>query len=79
MPRDQGNAPRDGDCIAFARFGDEWIGIGGGMQGIFGALGFVGAARKKEKGREKEREEGFHLSRIRGKGDIFMASTVYNC
>jgi len=49
------------------------------MQGILGALGFVGAARKKEKGREKEREEGFHLSRIRGKGDIFMASTVDNC
>ena len=79
LPRDQGNAPRDGDCIAFARFGDEWIGIGGGMQGVFGTLRFVGAARKKEKGREKEREEGFHLSRIRGKGDIFMASTVYNC
>jgi len=49
------------------------------MQGIFGALGFVGAARKKEKGREKEGEEGFHLSRIREKGDIFMASTVDHC
>lgn len=48
LPRDQGNAPRDGDHIAFARFCDERIGIGGGMQGVFGALRFVGAARKEE-------------------------------
>ena len=48
LSRDQGNAPRDGDHIAFARFCDEWVGIGGGMQGVFGTLRFVFAARKEE-------------------------------